>query len=73
MKIWEDRNDPVMTQVIWDDNRLRMGDTFYSFWEHGRLTEAEVMRREEQQLYESAKENADFIQKAKANQSKGGN
>ena len=47
---------------------MRMGDTFYSFWEHGRLTPGEAMRREEDNLYRSAKDAADLIDQMKKGQ-----
>ena len=55
-EIWEQRYDPVYKLVLWDQGRMRMGDTHYSFWEHGRLTPAEKMRREDQQM--NSKEDA---------------
>lgn len=67
-KIFEDRYDPVPNLILWDDNRMRMGDTFYSFWEHGRLTPGEAMRREEDNLYRSAKDAADLIDQMKKGQ-----
>jgi hypothetical protein len=67
-RIFEDRYDPVESLVLWDDNRLRMGDTFYSFWEHGRLTPGEAMRREEENLHRSAREAADVIEQMKKKQ-----
>ena len=51
--------------VLWDDDRMRMGDTFYNFWEHGRLTPGEVIRREEKNLNDAASEAIDRIEKMK--------
>ena len=52
--------------VLWDENRMRMGDTFYSFWEHGRLTPGEALRMEEKNIDLAAREAVDRIEKMKA-------
>ena len=45
---------------------MRMGDTFYSFWEHGRLTPGEALRMEEKNIDLAAREAVDRIEKMKA-------
>ena len=42
------RFEPVTQLILWDEHKLRMGDAYYNFWEHGRLTEGELLRRQEQ-------------------------
>lgn len=49
---------------------MRMGDTFYSFWEHGRLTPGEALRREEQNIETAARDAVDRIQKFKLDMEK---
>lgn len=49
-EIWEQRYDPIYKLVLWDEGRMRMGDTHYNFWEHGRLTPMEKLRREDEQI-----------------------
>lgn len=64
-RLWEERDAPVSQLILWDENRMRMGDTFYNFWEHGRLTPGEALRREEENIDRAAHEAIDRIQKLK--------
>ncbi len=45
--IFEERYNPIEKMILWTDTRMRMGDAYYNFWEHGRLTPREAMRRKE--------------------------
>ena len=43
--IFEQRYDAIEKNILWTDTRMRLGDAYYNFWEHGRLTPGEAMRR----------------------------
>jgi apoptosis-inducing factor 3 len=45
--IFEERFNPLDRLILWDELRMRMGDAYYNFWEHGQLTPGEYMRRQE--------------------------
>ena len=47
--IFEERFNPLDRLILWDELRMRMGDAYYNFWEHGQLTPGEYMRRQERE------------------------
>lgn len=47
--IFEERFNPLDRLILWDELRMRMGDAYYNFWEHGQLTPGEYMRKQEKE------------------------
>jgi hypothetical protein len=55
---WDQRFEPVTELILWDDQKMRMGDAYFNFWEHGYLTAGELMRREEAEQMRKLEESA---------------
>lgn len=48
--IWDLRHNPQIEYILWEDDKLRMGDGYYNYWKHGQLTPGESMRQQEEEF-----------------------